>query len=282
VPLALTLSSPPTAPRQPRLRPTWLWRISPAAVLGSAGSGLANGAFWALGPVYATAGGRPVSQVALFMSCAVLGGALAQWPIGKWSDFIDRRRVLMIITLTASLLGLLLCLASGNWVYAQLVLAFLFGASALPVYSISLAHANDHATAAESVDVSSNLLLIFATAAIAGPVFGSLFSGGVGAGGLFLYTALVHLGLAGFIYLRMRARGPVPPEERDAYVAMPQKSSVQLYELDPRSAPETKEEQPGANSPPLLVSPELGGTAEPAKRSGPDVADERGEDGVKP
>jgi MFS family permease len=262
VPLALTLSSPPAAPREPAIRPAWLYRISPAAVIGSAGAGLANGAFWALGPVYATATGLSVSQAAGFMSCAVLGGALAQWPIGRWSDKADRRLALVGMTLAASVLGLLLFIGPGLWAFMELLFAFLFGAAALPVYSISLAHANDHASAAESVDVSSNLLLIFAISAIAGPVFGSFFAGvGAGAGGLFFYTALVHLIVAGLVYLRMRTREPVPPELRDAYVPLPQKSSMQVYELDPRAAPEDGEEaegEPGGVSGqrPLLSSPE--------------------------
>lgn len=54
VPLALTLTPHPAPPRQPRLRIAQLYRVSPAAVAGCFGAGLANGAFWALAPVYAT------------------------------------------------------------------------------------------------------------------------------------------------------------------------------------------------------------------------------------
>ncbi len=47
VPIALTRTSAPAPPRRARLRLLWLLGISPAAMLGSLFSGLANAAFWA-------------------------------------------------------------------------------------------------------------------------------------------------------------------------------------------------------------------------------------------
>jgi MFS family permease len=191
------------------------------------------------------------------MTFVVLGGALAQWPVGKWSDTQDRRRVLIVVTLAASVTGVLLFALTGGPAVLKLLLGLAFGASALPVYWVSVAHANDHAAAGESVEVSSNLLLIFATSAIAGPVFGSLFSAWLGTGGLFLFTALVHLAIAGLVYLRMQARGPVPQEEKDAFAPVPAKSSVQVFELDPRSVPSNNEsEETTANGRRLLLSPD--------------------------
>ncbi len=238
VPLALTLTPSPSPPRRPHPRPAWLWKISPAAVIGCAGAGLANGAFWALGPIYAKASGLPSSLIPVFMTCVVLGGALAQWPIGKWSDHTDRRRVLIFITLGASAVGGLLFFFSGGSWQVKLALGLAFGACALPVYWISVAHANDYATTLESVDVSTNLLLIFASAGIAGPILGSIASASFGPGGIFLYTAVIHASLAGFIYWRTRVRDAMPPSERDPYVPIPEKSSPSVFELDPRGKSE--------------------------------------------
>jgi len=235
VPLSLTLTPTPSVPRRPMPRPLWLWKLSPAAVIGCIGGGLANGAFWALGPIYAKTSGLPASLVAAFMTCATLGGALAQWPVGKWSDLSDRRSVLATISLSASFLAVLLFFAAGQQGLGKLVLAFLFGASALPVYWVSIAHANDYVEASESVDVSSNLLLIFAVSAIAGPVLGSLTASIAGSGGVFLYTAIVHVLLAGFVVYRTKMRAPIPLPDRDPFVPMPEKSSQSVFELDPRA-----------------------------------------------
>ena len=129
VPLALTLTPHPAPPRQPRLRIVQLWRVSPAAVAGSLGAGLANGAFWALVPVYGKESGLPVTIIPVFASLVLLGGAIAQWPMGRLSDRLDRRRVLVGLCLGAAAfaLGLVLGGFGPDDTTTKLVLAALFG-----------------------------------------------------------------------------------------------------------------------------------------------------------
>jgi MFS family permease len=254
IPLALTLTPPPISPRRPAPRPAWLWKMSPAAFIGCLGAGLANGAFWGLGPVYAIDAGLPASLVATFMSSAVVGGALAQWPLGKLSDKTDRRSVLIVISVSASVLGLLLFLFSSSAFGVKLTLAFLFGASALPVYWVSVAHANDYASAAQSVDVSSNLLLVFASGAIFGPILASGAIAIAGSSCIFLYTALIHALLAGFVLHRTLVRGPAPAETRDEFVALPDKTSPALFELDPRAEAAPPQRKPTTATHLRLVS----------------------------
>src|SRR5690606_26115072 len=71
-----------------------LYRTSPAGMLGSLASGLANGSFWALAPVFAMTISSDVALAAWFMTAAVIGGAASQWPLGALSDRIDRRYVM--------------------------------------------------------------------------------------------------------------------------------------------------------------------------------------------
>jgi TRAP-type C4-dicarboxylate transport system substrate-binding protein len=48
------------------------------------------------------------------MSLAVLGGAFAQWPVGRLSDSVDRRWVLMALCLGAALTGVT-CVNTAVW-----------------------------------------------------------------------------------------------------------------------------------------------------------------------
>ena len=93
----VSLSTAPT-PRQVqegvKLDVPYLYRTSPAGMLGSLATGLANGSFWALAPVFTISYSTDVSLTAWFMSAAVIGGAASQWPLGAWSDRIDRRYVM--------------------------------------------------------------------------------------------------------------------------------------------------------------------------------------------
>ena len=196
-----------------------LFRISPAGALGCLASGLANGPFWALAPVFVAGYSSEISLVAWFMTAAVLGGALGQWPLGFWSDRVDRRWVIAF----AAFLGLLVGL--GAWLFFSsmspvllMSLGAAWGAVAFPLYAVSVAHTNDHARPGEYVMISSGLLLMYGIGAIAGPFIASLSMQLLGAGGLFFYTAAIHLLLLGYIAFRFFQREPAPEEEHRKFV----------------------------------------------------------------
>jgi fucose permease len=84
-----------------------------------------------------------------------------------------------------------------------------WGAMAFPLNAISVAHANDNANPDEYVMLSSGLLLMYGLGAIVGPLASSAAMSVVGAGGLFLFTALVHAVLLLYILNRtLRRRAP--------------------------------------------------------------------------
>ena len=95
VPVGLTTSSAPQPLREVRLRLGRLYAMSPVGVVGGFFVGLANGAFGGLGVVFAEDVGLSITGIALFMSAALVGGALAQLPLGRFSDRIDRRKVII-------------------------------------------------------------------------------------------------------------------------------------------------------------------------------------------
>src|SRR5690606_27921390 len=91
LPVTLTRLAQPEVPATPRLGLRRLYGMAPAATLAAGASGLAMGAFWGLGPVYAGQVGLDRSVVSTFMVATILGGALLQWPLGRLSDRVDRR-----------------------------------------------------------------------------------------------------------------------------------------------------------------------------------------------
>lgn len=234
VPIALSRSMAPPPPETARLRLVWLYRLSPVAVAGCLANGMTNGAFWSLGPVFAARSGLSSTSIAIFMSMAVIGGAIVQWPAGYLSDRVDRRRVVFVAAAAAAAVGVLL--AGGIGAIGSTVLlglGFAYGGAAIPIYALSVAHANDHAARKDSIDVSSGLLLTYAVGAIVGPLVASAAMALWSAKALFVYTAAIHGLFALYAVVRMRGRAALPPDRRDDFVAVP-RTTPAIFSLDPR------------------------------------------------
>lgn len=213
VPVLMSRSESPRRIEDARLDLRQVFRTSPVGMLGSLASGLANGSFWALAPVFAVAVSGEVSAAAWFMTAGVLGGATGQYPLGWISDSVDRRHVLIVIALLAALAGIIIWAVTVHMPIAALVVSgFVWGSMAFPVYSIAAAHANDRAAPGSYVVVSSGLLLMYGIGAICGPLIASIAMTVAGTGALYLYTAFIHGGLALFVWYRGGQREKVSPE----------------------------------------------------------------------
>jgi MFS family permease len=217
----VVLSTAPT-PRQllgdTRLDIPYLYRTSPAGMLGSLATGLANGSFWALAPVFTISYSSDISLTAWFMTAAVIGGAASQWPLGAWSDRVDRRFVMAISASLAIAVSVAIWFFADRFTHGGLILlGGLWGAAAFPLYSISIAHSNDHAAEDQYVVVSSGLLLMYGIGAVVGPVLSSFAMHWLGSAGLFAFTGAVHVVLCGYLLQRRLRRGRARAEEQVAF-----------------------------------------------------------------
>jgi MFS family permease len=214
-----------------------LYANSPVSFVGCLLIGVANGAWGTLGAVYGAQIGISTADIAIMMSVVVLAGALSQLPVGRISDRTDRRYVLAGAALGAALFGLLVFVAAPRSASTVIVMAGLYGALAYTLYSIAVAHANDHADAADFVKVSGGLLLLYGFGTMIGPMVAAFFMELLRPESVFLTTALAHLGLAAYCALRVTRRAPVPVAEREAFKTMPAERAAtpQAVLLDPRS-----------------------------------------------
>jgi MFS family permease len=214
VPISLADRSSPTVPEAIRFDVKKLWNISPLATIGCIVVGLTNAAFRNLGPIYAHDIGLSVTAIASFMSAGIVGGVVLQYPLGIYSDRLDRRLVILVATLGSTLAALYLAFLAGGNEWKNMVGIFVFGAFAMPLYSLCSAHANDHAGAGEHALVSAGLLFFWSCGAIIGPLFASILLEAFGPSALFLYTAVVLVAFMAYTGLRMGARPPVPAGPR--------------------------------------------------------------------
>jgi MFS family permease len=214
LPVVLSTSATPRHTDAVRLNLRRLLEISRTGMLACLASGMANGAFWALAPIYTAGVSDKVALAAGFMTGAVIGGAAGQWPLGYWSDRVDRRIVIAAVALCAAVVGAVMWQLYGALSTAALiVLSGIWGALAFPLYSIAVAHSNDYAHKGEYVMVSAGLLLMYGLGAIIGPFLAAAAMTLVSASVLYLYTAVIHLLVFGYVLIRVQRRVPAPLEE---------------------------------------------------------------------
>lgn len=217
VPIALTTTEQPAPVTLVRFRPRALFALSPAGVAAIFMIGVSNGSFWSLGPSYGQQIGLSVTETAVFMSLAVIGGAAVQYPVGLLSDRIDRRLVLIALAGASVVLGAALSGIVPLAGTTKLVIAFFFGAAILPIYTVAAAHVFDFARPEGYVEVSAGLLLLFGIGSVLGPIPASLLMQSVSPGALFAFMAAAYAVLIGYVAYRLRRRDALPSDEKEDY-----------------------------------------------------------------
>jgi MFS family permease len=167
-----------------------------------------------MGVIYAQQMGLALSQTSVFMGLVFVGGVALQWPIGRLSDRHDRRRVIFAVTGLAAVTSLAAVAIAGVSAIGQLVMAFLFGGLAFPMYSLCVAHTNDALEPRQMVAASSNLVMAFGIGAAIGPSLAAAVMGGMGPDGFFWYLGGVHAAIGIFALYRMTRRSAVPLAEQ--------------------------------------------------------------------
>ena len=214
VPISFADRSSPQAPDDVRFDIRMLWRISPLATVGCVVVGLTNSAFRSLGPVYAEGIGMSITAIATFMSVGIFAGVVLQYPLGHYSDKLDRRLIMLIATAGALFAGLFIVLVAGDSPLLNYVGIFLFGAFAMPLYSLCSAHANDHAAPGQHAIVSAGTLFFWSCGAVVGPLFASFLMDIFGPHMMFTYMAAVLFLFSLYTLRRMTVREGVPTERR--------------------------------------------------------------------
>lgn len=225
----ISLSAMP-APEITNARPVGirqLYRRSPLAVVACFGNGLAQSAFFTMGAVYATLQGFSFAEVSLLMGLPLIGVIASQYPIGMLSDRFDRRKVLTLFTFLSSFLAVMCIFAANSSFNALVVTMTVFGCLSLPLYSLAIAHANDHLEADQLLGAAGKLVLIFGIGASGGPLVAGAVMEGIGPRGFFIYLAATYLLIGVFALYRMTQRESLPLEEQgDALMAVPPTSPV--------------------------------------------------------
>jgi len=197
------------------------WRVAPPLV---------STALITVGPLFGERIGFDQQHIVLLMACVSLGGLFLQWPIGYFSDKVDRLYALIGLGTGILAVAAALVTVDRQTPFPLLAVLFaIFGGLAESLYAVGVAHANDRAVVADYVALSSTLLFVWALGAAIGPTTGTYAIQLITPHAFFVYVMALTLAFTLFaiwrLYRRKLDRGV---EEREGFLTYPQ-TSPEIY-----------------------------------------------------
>ena len=223
----ILLSISPT-PAFETTKPMPLKTLIETSPLGCFGMFLLGGVFSAqfgMSAVYGMAAGLTIVQISMFVSSIYVGALLMQYPIGWFSDYIDRRVVILIVAAVGGAMSLVGFLFD-HYFGALLVAAFVIGGTSNPLYSLLIAYTSDYLEADDMAAASGGLIFINGMGAIMGPLVTGWMMDVFGTQAFFMVIAVLMLTLTGYAGYRMTQRSRDGIEDGAYAAVMPSASPV--------------------------------------------------------
>lgn len=243
LPTALSKAQSPAPLTQVKVDLKGMFNNSPAAFIGSIIAGILAGSFQSFAPVFGVAQGMSSANIANMMVLVMFGALVFQYPLGKLSDMVDRRYVMVGLSLGGTVAGFLIAGYPVDGANPQLSffgLMILLGVFVYPIYGLVNAHANDHAKPEDFVKISSGLLILYGVGNMIGPLVTGPAMEILGTSALFQIIGASHLLLAAHMTYRITKReAPDDHELMDYQMTATMTPTTESYALDPRSDAET-------------------------------------------
>ncbi len=218
IPILLTARPAPGFEGSGQMSLVELYRVSPLAVISNALVGAAHGAIFGLGAVYASYELGDIRQISLFMACILFGSLVLQWPVGWLADLVNRRIIMVGMCLLAIVAcTLAMIVPSGSLFYFAIIA--LLGGAAIPMYSLSVAYANDRLEPEQIVAASGSLVMIAGIGTFIGPIIVAFLMERFGNAMFFTGIASAFAGIFVFASYRMRVSEAVTPAEQSPSIA---------------------------------------------------------------
>ncbi len=233
IPVGLTTTQQPATPTQAVLSFRVAYQASQVGLIAAVISGFVMGLIWSNGAVFVSRIVADDQVGATFIMWVLLGGLLCQLPLGRLSDHVDRRWVILGGSVVAFLCSISWVFFGATTPLQLYVLGFVVGGAAMPLYSLGVAHANDNARG-EFLVITGALLLSNGLGSIAGPL---LYAGLVWSrlDNLFFLMVGIAFALAALWTGARLAFHDVSRNHYEPYQMVP-KTTMGAVNMDPRGA----------------------------------------------
>lgn len=230
IPLSMTKALQPEISEPSVLSFKKLYQVAASGMIGCATSGLILSAIYGLLPLFIIIRSDSTARVSAFMAAVIFGGMALQYPLGRLSDHIERRTVLIGITGGIIIMSMLAMITFKD-AWTSFVVMFLFGGMTFTLYPICISHACDSLETQDIVSGTQGMLLAYSIGSTVGPLIAPIFIKYLGINGLFIYFIISSaLLMVFFIWRRLSHTAPV---QEEPFRLMAQTSPISA-ELDPR------------------------------------------------
>ncbi|MGK0186304.1 MAG: MFS family permease [Verrucomicrobiales bacterium] len=228
LPILLSISPAPVFHTAKPMRLRELYQVSPLGTVGIFLLGAIFATLYGMMPIYGTAKGLNVTQISILVGLMYLGALMLQFPIGWISDRMDRRRLVIYITVIGAI-GTLIGFPFLNHVYVLYALSFFLGGLASPLYSLTIAYTNDYLEPGDMAEASGALVFLNGLGAIGAPIVAGLLMARYGPDSFFFLPAFIFAIIAGYALYRATRRESTPVSETSHYATvLPQASQIAL------------------------------------------------------
>lgn len=229
VPLLLTSTLSPEHGHLSDYSVRKLFRQSPLGLSACVISGLVLSALLSFAPLFAVDAGISVS---VMISIIIIGGVVFQWPVGALSDRMDRRLILLAVSLLTIVPALgMIMLPRQDLVV--LSLAFVLGGFTFTVYPVAITQVCDRLDAKDVTRGAGILIVAYGLGAVLGPLLAPPFIEGSQLSGLFVYVIVLSLLQAAIALVVIARREAVDEEDRSEFIPLAAATPI-TQELDPR------------------------------------------------
>jgi MFS family permease len=217
-----------------------LFRTSPLGCVGMLLTGGVFAAMFGMAAVWGALIQFSVAQISAFVAALYVGGLVLQYPIGWASDRMDRRKLILGLSIAAALVMAVATLFALPF-RALLGVAFLLGGITNPVYALLIAYTNDFLSREQMPAASSGLIFLNGFGAIFGPLVTGWMMELFGSNGFFLFIGVLYVGLAAYAGYRMTKRA-APAKSQGTAAVSPNATSLAVGAVlekgaaDPRPA----------------------------------------------
>ena len=207
-----------------------LYNTSPLGVVGLLLLGGVFGAIFGMTAIFGTESGMTVSQISIFVAVIYFGGMLFQMPIGWFSDRMDRRYLIIILSSIAAFFSIIIFIINYNFLI-YLMFSFIIGGVANPLYSLFIAYTNDFLEHEDMAAAAGGLVFINGLGAIIGPIIVGILMSKFGPDSFFAYLGVMLFLTSLYALYRTTQRDAPSVEETSSYTPITSSSSPVAVEV---------------------------------------------------